>query len=807
MSDIPFDFPGMDPFGDPNSPDSMDNIFPADTSSSLSSSMTSNMQEADWLQDLNPAQRAAVTHQDGPLLVLAGAGTGKTKVLTARIAHLIATDRCRPWQILAVTFTNKAAQEMRQRISQYLHSLPADQTAYLSPGWEKRCWIGTFHAIAARLLRQFASDIGLRSDFTILDSDDQLRLLKQICKDQNLDDKKWPAKTLRVIIERWKDRGYIPGTIPPEEKSDFANGKAEQLYDLYQTRLQNLNVVDFGDLLLHCLTLFRQKPDILAQLQQRWPFILVDEYQDTNICQYLWLRLLAQSHRNICCVGDDDQSIYGWRGAEVGHILKFDSDFPEAEIVRLEQNYRSTQPILTAASAVIAHNQGRLGKTLWTDKPGGSQLSLYSVMDGVAEAQDIANKISNLQQQGHLLRDIAILVRAGFQTRSFEERFLQIGLPYQVIGGLRFYERQEIRDVIAYFRLISQADDDLALERIINIPRRGIGATSLAQLHQIARANGTSLYRAAHLACNQTLLKPAATKKLKAFLDDLAEWQQFLPLPPADIAEQLLDATGYRAYWQAEYQKKKRPEIAGRLENLKELSSALAEFDTLTDFLEHISLVMDQAQENSQDQVTLMTLHAAKGLEFQTVFLPGWEEGLFPHQRAIDEAGLEGIEEERRLAYVALTRAKEKIYLYHAASRLMHGQYVNNLASRFLSEIPEDVVEHHNPFATSHTNMSGLSRNHWGTYGSVGQGEGRLGKGSFQDGYRSTPTASTPPNKQKTKQMTLATHDFAIHQRVFHQKFGYGEIADIEGEKISVVFEHSGPKKLMAGFLILAEEA
>lgn len=510
MSDIPFDFPGDDPFLEPFETDA----FSAPTSA------THDIPDPAWLSGLNPEQYKAVTHGDGPLLVLAGAGTGKTKVLTSRIAHLIQTGRCRPWQILAVTFTNKAAQEMRDRVSHYLSDLPPEQTGYLQPGWEKRSWIGTFHAIAARILRQHADLIGLRSDFTILDSDDQLRLLKQICKDANLDDKKWPAKGLRSVIDRWKDRGLRPDQVSGEELSDFGNGKALALYQTYQDRLLALNVVDFGDLLLHCLTLFQKNPDTLSHLQQRWPFILVDEYQDTNVCQYLWLRLLAQSHKNICCVGDDDQSIYGWRGAEIGNILKFETDFPGSCIVRLEQNYRSTQPILTAASAVIAHNTGRLGKTLWTQQKDGDLLHLDSVMDGLAEAQLIADNIGKLQRAHHPLNQIAVLVRAGFQTRSFEERFLQIGLPYRVFGGLRFYERQEIRDVIAYLRLISQPDDDLAFERIINIPRRGIGATSLSQLHQIARMQGCSLWRAAQLADEQKLLKPAALKKIMSFVTD-----------------------------------------------------------------------------------------------------------------------------------------------------------------------------------------------------------------------------------------------------------------------------------------------
>ncbi|MBL8704967.1 MAG: UvrD-helicase domain-containing protein, partial [Rhodospirillales bacterium] len=637
------------------------------------------------LAGLNPVQREAVEALDGPVLVLAGAGTGKTRVLTSRLVHLLATARAMPSQILAVTFTNKAASEMRHRVEQML-GRPVE-------GW----WLGTFHSIGTRILRRHAELAGLRQNFTILDADDQIRLLKQLVAAEEMDDKKWPARVLMGVIQRWKDRGLMPEQVTAGEDSEVANGMVLGLYRQYQERLQTLNAVDFGDLLLLNLKLFREHPDVLAQYQQRFQYLLVDEYQDTNVSQYLWLRLLAQAHRNICCVGDDDQSIYGWRGAEVGNILKFEQDFPGAKVIRLEQNYRSTARILAAASSLIAHNQERLGKTLWTDQGSkggdadrGEKLRLRSVWDGEDEARFVGEEIEALQRQKQPLSSMAILVRAGFQTREFEERLMTLGVPYRVIGGPRFYERQEIRDALAYFRIVQQPDDDLAFERIVNLPRRGIGDATLRSAHALARAKRVSLTAACRELVATDELKPAGRRALTAFLNDIGRWRASIErLPHVELAETILEESGYVQMWRDS----KTPEAPGRIDNLKELIPALGEFDSLAGFLEHVSLVMEQAREAEGDVVFIMTLHAAKGLEFDTVFLPGWEEDLFPNRRALDESGAKALEEERRLAYVGLTRARKRVILSHAQHRRIHASWVACLPSRFLGELPAEEVE------------------------------------------------------------------------------------------------------------------
>src|SRR5215471_7744620 len=634
--------------------------------------------EVAYLDGLNDAQRRAVEAVDGPVLVLAGAGTGKTRVLTTRLAYILATGRAFPAELLAVTFTNKAAREMRERLEAMIGRAA------------EGVWLGTFHAIASRILRRHAELVGLKSSFTILDTDDQIRLLKQLLAAENIDERRWPARLLLAIIQRWKDRGLGPEKVSRADAGDVARGKAIDLYRQYQERLTTVNAVDFGDLLLHNLTLLTGNPDILADYQRRFRYLLVDEYQDTNVAQYLWLRLLAQQRRNLCCVGDDDQSIYSWRGAEIGNILRFETDFPGARIIRLEQNYRSTSHILGAAAGMIAQNGGRLGKTLWTEAGEGEKVVVRAVWDALDEARWVGDEIEALQRKGHALSEVAILVRAAFQTREFEERFISLALPYRVIGGPRFYERQEIRDALAYLRLINQPADDLAFERILNVPRRGIGSATVQELHSLARAGRLPLVEAARALTGSARLRPAARNALAAFISTLDRWRaQAETTSHTDLVQIVLDESSYTAMWQAD----RSPDAAGRLENLKELVVAMAEFENLGGFLEHVSLVMDNAAEAGGDMVNLMTLHSAKGLEFDTVFLPGWEDGLFPNQRAMEEHGLSALEEERRLAYVGLTRARHRAYVSFAANRRIHGQWQNAIRSRFVDELPPDHIE------------------------------------------------------------------------------------------------------------------
>src|SRR5215470_248713 len=641
--------------------------------------MTAAVMTPTYLDSLNETQREAVEATEGPVLVLAGAGTGKTRVLTTRLSHILMTGRARPAELLAVTFTNKAAREMKDRISALI-GRPVE-------GWG----LGTFHALAARLLRRHAEIVGLTPNFTILDTDDQLRLLKQLVLAEDIDDRKWPARALLGAIERWKDRGLTPEKVTEAEQASYAEGIALRLYRQYQERLRSLNACDFGDLLLHNLALFAAEPDVLTRYQEQFRYILVDEYQDSNVAQYLWLRLLAQGRRNLCCVGDDDQSIYGWRGAEVGNILRFESDFPGARIVRLERNSRSTGHILGAASGLIVHNRGRLGKTLWTEENEGEKLTVRGLWDSDEEARFVGEEVEALQRKGVGLGAIAILVRADFQTRSFEERFITLGVPYRVVGGSRFYERQEIRDAIAYLRVVNQPDDDLAFERIVNTPRRGLGDGTMRVLHALARHESVPLTVAAARLVETDELKPAARRALGRLLGDLESWRSRLPdTAHPELAEMVLDESGYTAMWQAD----KSPEAPGRLENLKELVTAMEEFENLAGFLEHVSLVMESAEGEPGDMVNIMTLHSAKGLEFDVVFLPGWEEGLFPHQRALDETGAAGLEEERRLAYVGLTRAKQRAIVSYAANRRVHNMWQSALPSRFVGELPREHVEH-----------------------------------------------------------------------------------------------------------------
>ena len=632
---------------------------------------------ADYLARLNAEQREAVETVDGPLLVLAGAGTGKTRVLTTRFAHILLTGRAYPSQVLAVTFTNKAAQEMRERIGAIL-GRPVEGL-----------WLGTFHALCARMLRRHAEQVGLTSSFTILDTDDQLRLLKQIMEAERLDTKRWVPQGLMAVVQRWKDRGLTPARVTPQDDTDFAAGRARALYAAYQTRLRSLNAADFGDLLLHMTELLRDQPDLLAQYHRLFRYILVDEYQDTNLAQYLLLRLLAQEHRNICCVGDDDQSIYSWRGAEVENILRFEHDFPGAKIVRLEANYRSTASILEAASAVIAHNEGRLGKTL---RPGqqdaaGEKVAVLSLWDPDEEARMVSDRIEALRREGHALAEIAVLVRASSQTRSFEERFITLGVPYRIVGGLRFYERAEIRDAIAYMRTIVQPADDLAFERIVNVPHRGLGEMAIRAMHETARRDGIPLLAAATKLVQVDGLRGKGKRALITLLQNIARWREMLDREGHVVTVvTLLEESGYTNMRQQD----NSPKAPGRLENLKELVRALADFETLRGFLDHASLVMENNENTAGDRVNLMTLHGAKGLEFDTVFLPGWEEGLFPNQRALEESGAKGLEEERRLAYVGLTRARRRAIVSHTANRRIGANWQSSiLPSRFIEELPD----------------------------------------------------------------------------------------------------------------------
>ncbi|MBC7150264.1 MAG: UvrD-helicase domain-containing protein [Rhizobium sp.] len=844
----------------------------------------------DYLSGLNPEQREAVETLDGPVLVLAGAGTGKTRVLTTRIAHILATGRAFPSQILAVTFTNKAAREMKERIG-----------LLVGGAVEGMPWLGTFHSIGVKILRRHAEMVGLRSDFTILDTDDVIRLIKQIIQAEGIDDKRWPAKQFAQMIDGWKNKGLDPAQIPEGDARAFANGKGRELYAAYQNRLKTLNACDFGDLLLHPIRMFRANPDILKDYHQRFKYILVDEYQDTNTAQYMWLRLLAQRsgqknpsptppHKgeglparngptspsnassvatsfndqssggvspgpdgsawqkspsplwggvgegsssdsatvNICCVGDDDQSIYGWRGAEVDNILRFEKDFPGAKVIKLERNYRSTEHILGAAGHLIAHNEGRLGKTLFTDRvdPDDEKVVVHAAWDSEEEARAIGEEIERLQRgdadgKKHALNDMAILVRASFQMREFEDRFVTLGLNYRVVGGPRFYERLEIRDAMAYFRLVCQPADDLAFERIVNTPKRGLGDTTIRTLHDYARARDVPMLAAAVDLIETDEVKPKARKALFDVIQHFRRWSELLETTPhTELAEQILEESGYTDMWKND----KSAEAPGRLENLKELIRSMEAFESLRGFLEHVSLVMDTEQNAEMDAVSIMTLHSAKGLEFETVFLPGWEEGLFPHQRSLDEGGRSGLEEERRLAYVGITRAKRRCHIWFVSNRRIHGLWQSTMPSRFLDELPVTHVEvaeseqsyggygrggygqsrfdKADPFANNYStpgwkraqaNKSDATRDNWGN---------RSGHAIERIGYgESGPKAKTIEGELVAKSTTTEPSKFTVGDRVFHIKFGNGNIASIEGNKLTINFDRAGEKRVLDGFV------
>ncbi|MCV3209020.1 UvrD-helicase domain-containing protein [Mesorhizobium sp. YC-39] len=850
----------------------------------------------DYLQGLNPEQRLAVETTEGPVLVLAGAGTGKTRVLTTRIAHILATGKAFPSQILAVTFTNKAAREMKQRIGILIGE----------GNVEGMPWLGTFHSIGVKLLRRHAELAGLKSDFTILDTDDVVRLIKQLIQAEGLDDKRWPAKQFAQMIDGWKNKGLGPADIPEGDARSFANGKGRELYKAYQERLQTLNACDFGDLLCHPIRIFRAYPDVLKEYHKRFRYILVDEYQDTNTAQYMWLRLLAQRPQssplegevpakraegvaaegtaktsstaarpppdraspghpplkgegnprpatvNICCVGDDDQSIYGWRGAEVDNILRFDKDFPGATIIRLERNYRSTAHILGTASHLIAHNEGRFGKTLFTEKVAedDEKVHVHAAWDSEEEARAVGETIEAYQRQKHNLNDMAILVRASFQMREFEDRFVTLGLNYRVIGGPRFYERMEIRDALAFFRVVAQGADDLAFERIVNVPKRGLGEATIRQIHDTARALRIPMLEAAAKLAESDELKPKPRAALREVAANFERWQKALETTPhTELAETILEESGYTDMWKND----RSVEAPGRLENLKELIRSMEEYESLRSFLEHVALVMDAEQNESLDAVNIMTLHSAKGLEFETVFLPGWEEGLFPHQRSLDEGGRSGLEEERRLAYVGLTRAKKNLHLWFVSNRRIHGLWQSTIPSRFLEELPEAHVEvaesgnsyggygnsygggsfasgrggRQNPYGASRfdnvgAEKSGAFSNTYATPGwqraqanrteatdrNWGSRSGhqveRIGYGETDSGYgagRTSVKGRTIDGELVAKSVADTPSAFNVGDRVFHQKFGNGNISAIEGNKLTIDFDKAGQKRVLDGFV------
>ena len=781
--------------------------FEAATSPSLSQ-MAMAARPTPYMEGLNPAQRAAVEQLDGPVLMLAGAGTGKTKALTTRIAHLLNTGTARPNEILSVTFTNKAAREMKNRVGNLIGQV------------EGMPWMGTFHSICVKILRRHAELAGLKSNFTILDTDDQLRLMKQLIAVTQIDDKRWPARQLAGVIDGWKNRAWTPAQVPASEAGAYDHMGIE-LYRQYQHRLRELNAADFGDLLLHVVTIFQTHSEVLVQYQRFFRYILVDEYQDTNVAQYLWLRLLAQGHQNICCVGDDDQSIYGWRGAEVGNILRFEKDFPGAHVVRLEQNYRSTPHILGAASSIINGNKDRLGKTLWTEKLEGEKIRLIGHWDGEEEARWIGEEVEAVQrgtrgQDPNDLESMAILVRASHQMRAFEDRFLTIGLPYRVIGGPRFYERMEIRDAMAYFRLAISTDDDLAFERVVNTPKRGLGDKAQQKIQMAARSNGVSLVEGARILLDTNGLGGKGAVELARLIDGIDRWNAQILVEAAthvELAEIILDESGYTEHWQND----KTPEAPGRLENLKELVKAMEVFENLQGFLEHVSLIMDNEKQSDGAKISIMTLHAAKGLEFPIVFLPGWEDGLFPSQRSMDESGLKGLEEERRLAYVGITRAEEVCTISFAANRRVYGQWQSALPSRFIDELPAEHVDVLTPpglygggfgAAGMAANASPVTQSMVGSdiferaskadvYNSPGWK--RLQERSAQRGMRQL---------SQSKHMTIdltAVSTFSLGDRVFHQKFGYGEVLSIEGDKLDIEFDKAGSKKVVAQYIQSAD--
>ena len=739
--------------------------------------------ELDAFKKLNEVQKEAVLHDNGPLLVLAGAGTGKTGVLTTRLARILMENMALPGEILSVTFTNKAANEMKSRVG----NLIGDMVTGLK-------WLGTFHSIGAQILRQYPEKVGLKNGFIILDTDDQLRLLKQIIKEENIDDKKWSAKGLLSLIDNWKNKGLSPNQISSDDGDYFANGKGKVLYKKYQDQLKFFNAADFGDLILECIRLFNENPDILESFQNRFKYMLVDEYQDTNTSQYTLLKLLSGKWKNICCVGDDDQSIYSWRGAEVTNILKFEKDFLDSKIIRLEQNYRSTGNILAAASKLIEANESRFGKTLWTSSNGGEKVSVTSTWDGEEEARIITDEIEQQSLNKKNLDEVAILVRASFQMREFEDRFVSIGLPYKVIGGPRFYERKEIRDANAYFRLAIQPNDSLALERILNVPKRGIGETTLKKIKDYAKNNNIPTIDSIRDLIKTSEIKPKTKISLGHFIELTERWNDLITKRNHyEMAEIILEDSGYLEMLRND----DTITAAGRLDNIKELFRSIEPFESLNAYLEHISLVMEIDKNPEGNKVSLMTLHAAKGLEFDYVFLPGWEEGVFPNQRSLDEGGVKSLEEERRLAYVGITRAKIKSSIFYAANRKMHNQWLSSIPSRFVNELPEDNIE---------VNLSHFSGNK-GNFTDIKEDD------IFDQSDYSTPgwerakiqSLSNKRIQEEEKIISVDTNSkFSPGMLVMHKKFGKGKIQTVDGKKLTISFGDNGIRKVMENFVNIA---
>ncbi|MEO1657524.1 MAG: UvrD-helicase domain-containing protein [Pseudomonadota bacterium] len=752
-----------------------------------------------YLEGLNDAQKDAVLTTEGPVLMLAGAGTGKTKALTTRIAHLLASGRARPWDVLAVTFTNKAAREMKDRVAQLIGG-----------DAEGLRWMGTFHSVGAQILRRHAEVVGLKPSFTIIDTDDQIRLCKQVIEAAGLDEKRWTGRGLAAVIDGWKNKGQTPGDLHAHDADAFGEGKAISLYREYQSRLITLNAADFGDLLVHNTTIFRREPEIQAEYHRRFRYMLVDEYQDTNMAQYLWLRLLAKGQgdepANLCVVGDDDQSIYGWRGAEVENILRFEKDFPGAKVIRLEQNYRSTPPILAAASAIISHNEGRLGKTLWTDDTEGELVKLRGVWDGEEEARVIAEDIESEQFKGRPLPDIAILVRASFQMRSFEERFNTSGIPYRIVGGPRFYEREETRDALAYLRLVRNGDDDLSFSRIINKPRRGFGDKTLTELNVVARKNGVSLAVAGQLMLETSELKGKAKSAMTQFLANLERWtREAQNMKPGELTEMVLEESGYTDFWK----NSKTVQAPGKLENLKELVNAASEFDTLEGYLDHVSLVAERTENTGEGQVWLMTLHAAKGLEFPVVFLPGWEEEIFPSRRSLDENGQAGLEEERRLAYVGITRARESCRISFAANRQVYGRWQNAMPSRFVDELPEDQVD-----VLSEAGLYGVAAKEMPAQSRfadlvLDEDSSRYATPGWKRARQYGGMRNNEPAIEASARLVASSApgeaSYTLGDRVSHKKFGNGTVIAADGNKLEIEFDDGAVKKVIGSFLTAVE--
>ncbi len=730
--------------------------------------------------------------------MLAGAGTGKTAALTHRMAHLIRERMAWPSEILCVTFTNKAAREMRNRVGQLI-----------GDAVEGMPFLGTFHSICAKMLRRHAELVGLQSNYTIIDPDDQLRLLKQLIREENLDEKRWPPKQLAGLIDSWKNRGLNPADLTPVDNEAYANGKGQHFYQLYQDRMKALNACDFGDLMLHMLNIFKKHTDVLEEYQNRFKYVLVDEYQDTNGVQYLWLRLLAQKRKNICVVGDDDQSIYSWRGAEVANILRFEKDFPGAKVIRLEQNYRSTPQILAAASGLIASNSQRLGKTLWTEIGAGEKVKVIGVWDAPEEARRVGEAIERLEHEGADLEQIAILVRAQYQTREFEDRFIQIGLNYRIIGGFRFYERAEIRDALAYLRVIAQPADDLAFERIYNQPKRGLGAKTLEKMYLHARSQGIPLAASALELADSDELPARARNTIGSLMQNFLHWrEESEKVTPSELLRKVMEESGYEAMLKAD----RSAESAGRAENLTELARAMEEFETMEDFLEHVSLIMDNDARDDGEKITIMTMHAAKGLEFNHIFLPGWEEGVFPSQRSLDEGGLASLEEERRLAYVAITRARKQCTILHAANRRIFGQWTSSIPSRFIEELPEETIEAETTLAGGES----MWRANWSEkedpFAHVAQNKpersDNRGPGwqrALATGYDTKPKRLKEPSRSAASFASKPRSDIAIGARVFHDKFGYGEVMGQEGNKLEIEFDKAGTKRVIDSFVQLAD--